>query len=121
MSTVDISLLVIAVTFVILVLCLCRLICKTCTTLKKVNRVLDDLDQLHEMGVNINTKLKRLDPLFRAVENCGTEWECKTAEHSGMLFCKYCKAKFEEEEVAATDYIELALMGLNLWKKYKKG
>ncbi len=129
MSAVEIIFLVIAVAFVVLVVCLCRLICRACKTLKKVNEMIDDLDhqpkdilnQANEISVNLNSKLKRLDPIFRAVENCGTEWECKTALRNERLFCKCCKSKVASEEVEATDFIQLALMGINLWKKIKKG
>ena len=111
MSVLEISLLVIAVAFVVLVLCFCRFLCKTCTTVKQVQK----------MSENINSKLNQLDPMFRALENCGSEWECKTALHNERFFCKYCQSKHTSEEVSVADCVEFALMGINLWKKYSRG
>ncbi len=119
MNTIEIILLVALITFVIVAICLCMLICRTAKMVRKVNQLL--VPQADEMGANINHKLKCLDPFFRALENYGCELECKSALRNEMLTCKYCKARMEADEFEMKDLLELAMLGINVWKKFKKG
>jgi uncharacterized protein YoxC len=139
MTTVEIIFAIIALGFILLVIFGVRFLCVGCKTLNKVNetvdsvkRQLDDLgheprDLMHhtnEISAEILTKMKHLDPFFRAAANIGEELECKTYFYKENAFCKFISSKFrptdECKENTVVECIEWALVGINLWKKLKQ-
>lgn len=140
MTTVEILLVAVMISFIVLIIFTIKFICSGCKTLKKINQTtdsiqkqLDHLDHepknlLHhtnEILVDIHHKMKHLDPLFRALSNIGEEVECKTAIAKEKSFFSFFKTKSsawnELEENKVVECLEWALVGINLWKKFKKG
>lgn len=106
MSAIEIIILVIAIAFVVLVIFLIQ-------AMRKVALVLDNVNVMTQ---DINTKMNYIQPLFRVISNVGEGLEQRT-----MSF-KECKHDFEEcttEKEIASDLVECAIIGLNIWKKIK--
>ena len=119
MSNIEIILLIASLAFIVLVIYLIKLIRASCRTLKKVNRAteslqrqLDDLghrprdllQHANEISANLHGKMKRLDGYFKSASDFGRQ-------------PSFYSRKNHEEGV--TDFVELALLGLNLWQKAK--
>ena len=140
MTTVEIILLVVAIAFVFLSIYLVRLICASCKTLSKINQTVDSLqkqlddlgheprDLIHhvnEISADVQGKMKSIDPLFRAVSNVGEELELRTALLKEKSLYKYFRSKSASfsslEDDTPVEFIEWALLGINLWQKFKRG
>lgn len=144
MTAFDISFLIIAIAFAILVVFLVLFIVSLRKTLKRVDQSIVILQKkVNELGhepqelihnasaitADIYGKLRYLDPLFRTVHNLGESLETKTSRFKEKTFWvpnrKLGEPTFEEEEghkqSTASDVLEWALLGINIWKKFKKG
>ena len=138
MTPLENLILVIGLAFVVLVIFLAKFLYTSCKTLQKVTQTLeavqkqvDDLgheprDILHhtnEIALDIQTKMKCINPLFRALSNIGEGLEHKTAMHRGICVCRCCKAELDAsdvvEENTVTQCIHLALLGARILQDLK--
>lgn len=106
MTTIEIIFLVIAIAFVVLVGFLVNFILEATKTLKKVNGLVDDM----------NTASR---PLLSTVSSVGESLNSWTED----MKREYRKEQLQREEKSksgAFSLIDLALLGLVLWKKIKK-
>ena len=137
MATHELIFLAVAIAFVVLVIFLAFLACTACRTLKNiqetvraVQRQIDSLDaepktlihNMNEISADLLHKMKKLDPLFYTVFHIGEGLEYKAALEKERL-CLRLREKSkqsESEDNTAAQTIEWALLGFNLWKKYKQ-
>lgn len=135
METSEIIFLVIAIAFVALVGFLIFLIVKANQTLVKVNGILESVQKnltqdpknliqnANELSTNIVFKMKCLDPLFNALANIGQGLEFKTNNFKENMLLKSLKERIEDnhekDKTGISDAVDCAVLGLNLWKKYK--
>lgn len=138
MTPLEISFLVIALAFVVLVIFLGKFLHTTCKTLQKVTQTLeavqrqvDDLgheprnifQRTNEIACDVQAKMKCIDPLFRALSNVGEGLEFKTSMYRDVSICRCCKAKLDAsnafEENNVTRCIRLALLGIRILQDLK--
>lgn len=124
MDTTEIILLVIAIAFVVLVGFVISLIVNTNKTLAKVNVILDGLEEEPKnLLKNINYKLKCLDPIFNVASHLGQGLEFKASAFKEGMYWKSMKEKLdigeEHDKSGVSEVVDCAMLGLNLWKKYK--
>lgn len=136
MDTTEIIFLIIAIAFVALVAFLIVLIVKANQTMGKVNEILGSvqkhlekepknlLDNVNELSANVCYKMKCLDPLFNALSHMGQGLEMKANNFKEGMLWRSLKEKLDDDEVkeksGVSDIVDCAVLGLNLWKKYKK-
>src|SRR5437016_5648192 len=96
MTPVEIAILVSVLAFVVLVIFLGKFLYTTCKTLEKVQKQLDDLgNQPKDILLDVQTKMKCLDPLFNALSNVGVGLEYKTSSFRNSCLCRACMAKLD--------------------------
>lgn len=140
MTPIEIILVVIALTFIVLVvfavkvsnalICSLKNINVTLASLHKQINDLDDrprnlLEQANTFSTNLNQKMKCLDPLFNSISNIGEGIECATTKYKEAALLKFLdermnEKKEESKSESISDGIDLALRALNLWQKLKK-
>lgn len=136
MTTTEIIILVAALALIILVVFAAFLAVAAIRTLRNVDQVLgslqkqlDDLDgsprtflnQANELSVNLNHKMRCLDPIFNSISNVGNGLQAETSNERDKTLLRYLNEKKQESNLETiSDGIELALRGINLWQKFKK-
>lgn len=139
METNEIIFLIIALAFVALVVFLIMFLVKANKTLCKVDVMLTSvqkhlaegeggqgnlLQNVNALSANVVRKMKCLDPLFNVVANVGEGLEFKTSNFKEKMYWKSFQDKYERvderESSGVSDVVDCAMLGLNLWKKYKE-
>lgn len=120
----EIIFLIVALTFILLVIFLIRFICVSCKTLNKVTETTDSLkkqlDSLgleprdlmrhtNEISLDLRNKLRHLEPFFKATENIGTSFEYKSSSYRQI-----------PEENTLNEIIDWVVLGMSLWQRFKK-
>lgn len=126
MTPFEIILLIFALAFVLLVIFLAKLLNTASNTLSSVQKQIEDLGHeprnlvrhANEIAVNLNHKLKNLDPLFHTVANIGEALECKTTRSPQPEHGE--KVQWNSEESKWSDVADLVIAGANLWQKIKR-
>jgi uncharacterized protein YoxC len=102
-------------------------------TLRLIQRQLEELDDepqllirnANDIAANVNQKMDQLNPFFSALSNVGAELENRSSKLRDCCQTKSFKAQAQvalesPKEELVSDFIELALVGINIWKKIKK-
>jgi uncharacterized protein YoxC len=141
MTVFDICLIIISLSFFVLVIYLILLIVSLRKTLSKVNRSMvllqkrveelghqprDLIHTINAISADVYGKLRSLDPLFRSLHNVGEGVENKTKSFKEKTFWVPGREKLrdefqdEDDHGTASDLLDWALLGVNIWQKFKK-
>jgi uncharacterized protein YoxC len=119
---IEISVAVIALAFVILVIYLVVVLKASAVTLGQVNLTLVEARKIIKEAdlavADLKMKFESLNPIFHSVENVGEVLESET--HAFKERKIISSHEVDEEDLAISDFVTLADVGVRLWNKFNK-
>jgi uncharacterized protein YoxC len=128
MTNLEVIFLIFLISFIVLIVLSAVMFCIIVVTFKSFRSEVSELGtevkdlvrEVNQVTTDVHSKIKYFDPLLGAIANVGRGLEVKSCQYRDRQYSLAQKPVPENDEVQISDFLRLALTGVDLWLSMKE-